>query len=251
MPSLLAEHHPDCYPSASVEALAFFQKAFESFPSAGLPPTPSTGSLLGIITPHIDFRVSLRAYAAAFRPLLEEPLADTYLILGVGHRSRLEWNFDRRDYTTPLGQVACATEFVDKLAAHANPARLFSPPAHQGEHSIEFALLWLQALHQLHPSKTTKNFRFAPLLCSGLHSYIEGLAEWDDLDDFHQLTRALAAILRDFPANQKLRIIVSIDGCHLGPRFDHPFQVTPPLLKATAGWEQMLWSNVAKGDARE
>jgi AmmeMemoRadiSam system protein B len=247
---LSAEHHPVCYPSEPAEALAFFQKALASFPPGELPPAPPAASLSGIITPHIDFRVSLRSYAAAFRPLLEEPLADTYLILGVGHRSRLEWNFDRRDYVTPLGRVACATELVDSLSAHAEPGRHFSPKAHPGEHSIEFALLWLQALHRFHPSKTAKSFRFAPLLCGGLHSYVECLAEWDDLHDFHQLTRALADVLQKFPANQKLRIIVSIDGCHLGPRFEHPFRVTPALLKATAGWEEKLWACAARGDAR-
>ena len=250
MSLLVARHHPDCYPSESSEALAFFEKAFESFPASDLPKAPANTSLLGIVTPHIDFRVSLRAYAAAFWPLLEEPLADTYLILGVGHRSPLEWNFDRRDYVTPLGHVACATELVEHLTSHAEPARFFAPNAHQGEHSIEFALLWLQALHRLHSSQPAKSFRFVPLLCSGLYSYIEGLAEWDDLDDFHRLTRALADVLQKFPSNQKLRVIVSIDGCHLGPRFQHPFRVTQALLKATAGWEEKLWAWVARGDAR-
>ena len=246
---LIAEHHPDCYSSEPAAALAFFRKAFESFPAHDLPPAQKTGSLLGVITPHIDFRVSLRAYAAAFRPLLEEPLADTYIILGVGHRSHLEWNLDRRDYVTPLGRVTCAEDLVESLAAGPRSESYFSADAHQGEHSIEFALLWLQALHQLHPSKTKKSFRFVPLLCSGLYPYIEGLAEWDDLDDFHQLTRALATILQK-NSPEKLRIIVSIDGCHLGPRFQHPFRVTSTLLKATAGWEELLWRCAAKGDAR-
>jgi AmmeMemoRadiSam system protein B len=250
VPPLLAEHHPDCYPSETTEALAFFQEAFKSFPAHDLPATPSKTSMLGVITPHIDFRVSLRAYAAAFRPLLEEPLADTYLILGVGHRSRLEWNFDRRDYVTPLGHAVCATDLVDHLTAHREPARLFAPDAHRGEHSIEFALLWLQALHHLHPSKSMKGFRFVPLLCGGLHSYVEGLAEWDDHHDFHQLIGALSDLLQKFPTGQKLHIIVSIDGCHLGPRFGHPFRVTPALLKATAGWEEKLWACAARGNAR-
>src|ERR1017187_7549225 len=93
--ALSARHHPDCYPSDPVETLAFFRNALASCPARDLPPAPPKCSLLGVVTPHIDFRVSLRAYAAAFRPLLETPLADAYIILGVGHRSHLEWNFDR------------------------------------------------------------------------------------------------------------------------------------------------------------
>ena len=247
---LSAKHHPDCYPSDPAAALAFFRHALESFRSNVLPPAPKESSLTGIITPHIDFRVSRDAYAAAFLPLLDEPLAETYLVLGVGHRSRLEWNLDRRDYSTPLGDATCATDLVDLLRADSDPRRFFSPEAHVGEHSIEFAILWLQALHQLHPSKTKKPVRFVPLLCGVLYDYVEGLAEWDDLDDFHQLSRSLANLFHKFPPGEKLRIIVSIDGCHLGPRFDHPFQVTPALLKATEGWEEKLWSVAAQGDAR-
>ena len=256
--ALSARHHPDCYPSDPVETLAFFRNAFASDPAGKLPPAPPKSSLLGVVTPHIDFRVSLRAYAAAFRPLLETPLADTYLILGVGHRSHLEWNFDRHDYVTPLGRATCATELVDALAAEADPAHHFFHEAHDGEHSIEFALLWLQALHQLHPTglagraaEKGKPVRFVPLLCGGMHDYVEGLADWDDLTDFHRLSRALADLFREYRPGKKLHIIVSIDGCHLGPRFQHPFRVTPALLQATAGWEEMLWACAAEGDARQ
>ena len=251
MTALNTQHHPDCYPSEPATALAFFREAFAALRPQDLLPPPKDGSLLGVVTPHIDFRVSMRAYAAAFQPLLESPLADTYVILGVGHRSRLEWNFDRRDYVTPLGRAVCATELVDALTAGSDPARRFSPKAHEGEHSIEFALVWLQALHQLHPAKEAKGtpVRFVPLLCGGLHECVEGLIEFDDLTDFHQLSRNLGQLLDS--SRQDVRVIVSIDGCHLGPRFHHPFRVTPALLKATAAWEEMLWACAAKGDARK
>jgi AmmeMemoRadiSam system protein B len=249
---LAADHHPECYPSDPEQALAFFRDAFAS--SVGdEKPDLAPSNLLGVVTPHIDFRVSVRAYAAAFRPLLNEPLADTYLILGVGHRSHLDWNLDRRDYRTPLGRAECAVDLVEALAFGGDPARLFSPKAHDGEHSIEFALLWLQALHQLHPDKAQRDrpFRFAPLLCGGMHEYVEGLIEWDDLAEFHQLSRALAKLIDDPPGGQTIRIVVSIDGCHLGPRFQHPFRVTPVLLRTTEGWEDLLWACAAKGDARK
>jgi AmmeMemoRadiSam system protein B len=206
-------------------------------------------SLAGIIAPHIDFRVSLAAHAVAFQPLLKEPPADRYLILGVGHRSELEWNLDRRDYDTPLGRAVCARDLVDALAPAANARRLLGPAGHEGEHSIEFPLLWLQAIHQLHDAPSPE-VHFVPILCGGLHAYVEGMVEWDDLADFHHLSHALADIFKTTPPGQRLRIIVSIDGCHLGPRFRHPFQVTSTLLKATEGWEKLLWAVAEKGDVR-
>jgi predicted class III extradiol MEMO1 family dioxygenase len=250
--ALPAQHHPDCYPSDPQQALAFFRDAFTTFPAAKLPPAPKGTALTGIVTPHIDFRVSLPAYSAAFQPLLGEPLPEVYLILGVGHRSRLEWNFDRRDYVTPLGRAQCATEIVDALTVGTERARHFSPEAHPGEHSIEFPLLWLQALHRLHGDggENARPIRFVPILCGALHAYVEGLAEWEGLTEFHRLSRALGTLFEDYPPGDRLHVIVSIDGCHLGSRFDHPFQVTPELLKATAGWEHLLWAAAARGEAR-
>jgi hypothetical protein len=84
-----------------------------------------------------------------------------------------------------------------------------------------------------------------------MNAYVEGLADWDDLTDFHRLSRALGDLFQKAPPGKKLRIIASIDGCHLGPRFQHPFRVTPALLKATAGWEDLLWACAAQGDARK
>ena len=252
MTALTAQFHSECYPSDPQRALAFFRKAFTSHPASALPAAPENGSLIGIVTPHIDFRVSLAAYAAAFQPLLGEPLADTYLLLGVGHRSRLEWNFDHRDYITPLGRAACATDLVDALTAGTERARHSLPEAHVGEHSIEFPLLWLQALHQLHPDagENAPPVRFIPLLCGGMFKYVEGPTEWDDLPEFHRLSRALGTLFKKHPPGQNLRIIASIDGCHLGSRFQHPFAVTKALLKATAGWEHLLWAAAANGDAK-
>ncbi len=247
--ALRAAHHPDCYPSDPLEALGFFQNALETF-GGQLPTPPTHGTCAGIITPHIDFRVSTRAYVAAFAPLLDLPLADTYLILGVGHRSPLEWNLDPRDYTTPLGHVPCTRELVEQLAAGSDLAELFAPEAHEQEHSIEFPLVWLQALHQLHPTERGKEFRFAPLLCGSLYSYVEGEIEWEEMHDFHRLAANLSALLAGLPPGNRLRLIVSIDGCHLGPRFQHQFKVTSAILKTTAAWEENLWACAAMGDAR-
>ena len=249
--TLRATHHPDCYPSDPKLALAFFRKAWDLVPPDKLPPAPESATLAGILTPHIDFRVSPASYAAAFRPLLDEPLAEKYLIIGVGHRSRLEWNFDRRDYLTPLGRAECDEDLVDALTYGIEPARLFSPAAHEGEHSIEFPLLWLQALHRLHPEGGTDAppVRFVPLLCGALHAYVEGMVPWEKLSGLHHFGQLLQDIFAKNPPGEKLRIIVSIDGCHIGSRFQHTYKVTKEILAETAAWEEKLWACVSLGDA--
>jgi AmmeMemoRadiSam system protein B len=243
-----AGHHPDCYPSDPGRALAFFREVLQMTSGEKLPEPPEGADLVGIVTPHIDFRVSLRSYAAAFRPLLDEPLAETYIILGVGHRSPLEWNLDRSDYMTPLGRAECARDLVDALASGGSRARHFHASSHENEHSIEFPLVWLQALQRFHPEGNEKPVRFVPLLCGGLHRYVAGHSAWEGLTEFHRLGEALSDVLK--AGGDRIRVIVSIDGCHMGPRFEHPFRVTPALLKRTESWENELWNQVAGGDAR-
>lgn len=247
---LAAAHHPDCYPSDPAEALAFFDRAWAAPAEETAPEPPPGATLAGIVTPHIDFRVHLAAYAAAFRPLLAEPPAELYLILGVGHRSPLEWSLDRRDGLTPLGRAECAREEIGFLEREAGFGPLFAAAAHAGEHSIEFPLLWLQALH--HRIAPERPVRFLPLLCGGLHACVEGGPEEGaaTLRRFHALAAALGRLFAQAGLGAGgLRVIVSIDGCHLGPRFGHPFKVGNALLRATAGWEELLWARAGAGDA--
>ncbi len=47
---------------------------------------------------------------------------------------------------------------------------------------------------------------------------------------------------------QRVEMVVSIDGCHIGPRFDHDFNVDKPFLAGTQTWEELLWSYAEQGD---
>ncbi|MES2308009.1 MAG: AmmeMemoRadiSam system protein B, partial [Verrucomicrobiota bacterium] len=42
----------------------------------------------------------------------------------------------------------------------------------------------------------------------------------------------------------KLQVIVSIDGCHMGPRFKHPYAVTDQRLRFAQAWEEQLWRQI-------
>jgi AmmeMemoRadiSam system protein B len=199
---------------------------------------------LGIVSPHIDFRVSQAAYAQAFAPLFAAPPADTYIILGVGHRARQEWSCDTRAYLTPLGRVKTHQPIIDSLLANVSSRLANDPRAHEGEHSIEFPLICLQACRQL--LKINAPFTFVPILCGGLSEYLVTQTP-PPLD---ATLYRLAGVLRQITsaAKGKVQIIVSIDGCHIGPRFGHGFAVTPDVLKDCRGWESSIWKQVTQGD---
>lgn len=211
------------------------------------PPPPGANHWQGLISPHIDFRVNTGVYASAFGPWLAQPPADKILILGVGHRARQEWSFDGRSYVTPLGPVATDKAGLAQLARNLPHELWADSRAHVGEHSIEFPLICLQSMRALRGIETP--FEFVPLLCGGLFEYVGT----DRLPEPNALLFRLAAALRSWwqeteAAGHRVEMVVSIDGCHMGPRFGHEFLVDEACLADCATWESELWKRVEAGD---
>jgi AmmeMemoRadiSam system protein B len=233
-----------CYPRPAGKIRDFFRGFFPALPQ----PLPENGappdSFLAVLAPHIDFRVSTRSYALAYAPWFSAPAADYYVILGVGHRARQEWSLDARAYQTPLGTVPSWTEGLEAFLDGVDYPLLEDPRAHEGEHSIEFPLLCLQAFRERRGIQTP--FAFLPLLCGGLHRDLERAV----LPEKQSLLHSLATVLRKLRKQygSRLHIIVSIDGCHVGPRFQHPYPVTPAVRAGCAEWEEELWQTVEKND---
>ena len=230
-----------CYPSDPEACLDYFRKFFDHPGGAEWEADKESAQPIhrGIVAPHIDFRVSSKAYSHAFAPWLRRPAPDLYLILGVGHRARREWSLDRRDYVTPLGRVPVEAPLLAEIVRNC-PLPLDDPSAHQGEHSIEFPLVLLQALRRLRGIE--RPFSFVPVLCGGMFRDVAAGQPPGPDSSLEQLAAALRPLLNR--CGSSLQIIVSIDGCHIGPRFDHPYEVDKARLRDTAAWEKTLWQQV-------
>jgi AmmeMemoRadiSam system protein B len=230
-----------CYPKSEKEALAFFRKWFDQPGTPAWNPAPgSDPEIEGLILPHIDYRVTQRAYGWGYDKLQTAPVAETYLILGVGHKSQQEWSLDPRGYMTPFGEIPCASDLVHDLAREIPFPTLEDAKSHEGEHSIEFPVVALAGIRKLMGIETP--FQFIPVLCGGLyeHLFLGMMPEKDhSLYTFAQALRGLRKKL-----GSKLQVIVSIDGCHMGPRFKHPYAVTEQRLKSAHAWEEQLWKEV-------
>lgn len=240
-----------CYPAEKPELLRFVREWFDTPEGApwvvnGTGPEPGN-TFKGLVSPHIDFRVNTSVYAQAFAPWLVAPPADKVLVLGVGHRSHLEWSLDARGYETPLGKVATDKAGLGVLAKKVPKEFWSDAKAHAGEHSIEFSLICLQALRQLRGIR--EPFVFVPVLCGGLFQYIETAR----LPDAEAHLFRFAAALREWwqeaeAAGERVELVVSIDGCHMGPRFGHDYLVDEACLADCALWEENLWEIAATGD---
>ena len=230
-----------CYPKSEKEALDFFKGWFDQKETPPWNPQPgSDPSIEGLLLPHIDYRVTQKAYGWGYEKLLTAPIAETYLILGVGHKSQQEWSTDPRGYQTPFGLIPAASDLIHDLAQKIPFPMLEDAKSHEGEHSIEFPVVALATLRKLMGIETP--FNYIPVLCGGLyeHLYLGMVPEKD-----HSLY-TLAQSLRNLKQKlgSKLQVIVSIDGCHMGPRFKHPYAVTPQRLQAAHEWEETLWKAV-------
>jgi len=241
-----------CYPRQADACLDYFRSFFAALGrEEGLAPwEPEAEAALPpprvLLTPHIDFRVSGRAYGHAFAPWVRRPAeADCYVILGVGHRASLPWSLDGRDYATPLGIVPSAAGAILEIVERSG-FPLGEAPAHEGEHSIEFPLVLLQALRLLRGIE--RPFSFIPILCGGMFPEVAAGKPPAPGAAVDRLAEALRAVLGRLGPGRGVQVIVSIDGCHVGPRFDHPYRVGRQRLRACAAWEETLWQTVERGD---
>src|SRR5258705_3062339 len=123
----------------------------------------------GMIAPHIDYHRGGPAYGWAYRELAERSRADLFVIFGTCHAG-MEHPFalTRKDYASPLGDLAVDRDFIDALAKRARQDCFGSELAHRVEHSIE-----LQAVFLRHLFAERHDVRIVPGLASLAHGAMQ------------------------------------------------------------------------------
>lgn len=206
-------------------------RALESAPPADCP-----GTLPMLVSPHIDLRVDTETYAAAFSTLLRRPtFPETIFILGVGHRCPHEFSLTSARFQTPLGSVEPRISIVESMRQALPFETARGLEGWPGEHSLEFPLLWLQAVRDL--AFPGSRFEIVPVLLGGLWPQVLAGSPPEPRTQVYRFGQALLQAARTC---SNAALIASIDGCHVGPRFNHPFSGT----QARAGvqrWEKQLW----------
>jgi len=133
------------------EAEALRHRALAFLKNAG--GVDMTGKIWGLISPHAGYVYSGGVAAAGYRQI--DPSTKTVILLGPSHRVPLRGASipDVEAYRTPLGEVPLA-----KLAATLRALPFFESvaEAHQGEHSLEVQLPFLQIV--------LKDFQILPIL---------------------------------------------------------------------------------------
>jgi len=217
----LREKRLSAFAASPVREAAFAGSAYpaELDPLKGvmqryLGPPPSTGeATIGIAAPHVSPEGGWQCYRAAYRTLPPELADATFVVLGTSHYGQPDkFGMTRKCFETPFGRTGIDEALVDELAVQ--PAVLMEDYCHAVEHSIEFQVLFLQAI-------LSPEVRILPILCGtfGRHFNGGGLPEDDEG------VRRFIAGLGEIAEREKRRLfwVLGVDMAHMGVRYGDRF----------------------------
>ncbi len=213
-----ADHHGPrgCYPAAPEQIEMMVR---EHFARAGFNLTMSDTSLRqmppGILVPHLDFRVGGHVYPHGYYPLIGAEAPEQVIVLGVAHHAAVDVAVSRRGFSSPLGDLQPALDLYEALRGECSQEafEVEECECFDGEHSIEFPLIYLQALGRIFPER--RDFEVLNLVCGGMQNEIE--VEDPRGTAYDEIGRAISRVLER--SRKRILLIVSVDGAHVGPRF--------------------------------
>lgn len=201
--------YPEDVPELTEWFREFFNKAEESKPHE-----PGPGRLRGIISPHIDFTRGGNSYALAYRELIDNSGADTYLIFGTSHYAEVENPFilTGKNFETPLGIAQTDLSIVDRLSGSC-PWDIFEGEiSHRTEHSIEFQVAFLQYI-----LSGKRDFKIVPILCNSFFRLVEQGKSPSEDEKITVFLDSISGIVSEL--GESVCVIAGADMAHVGPKF--------------------------------
>jgi AmmeMemoRadiSam system protein B len=203
--------------SASREELARSIDTYLAEGTSGLivkeEPPPAGSPLMGLISPHIDYRRGGTCYGRTYSKL-RGAQHDLYLLLGTAHQySPHLFHLTKKDFQSPLGTLACDREFCQKLSDRYGSKRSFADEIlHRKEHSLELQLPFLQ--------RTTNPPLIVPILIGSFHKYVAAQRRPEHYDEYEAFVASLAETYQSAASSgTSICIIAGVDMAHVGQNF--------------------------------
>jgi AmmeMemoRadiSam system protein B len=205
-PVLPAAHAGSAYPAQIVPLRSVMQGYFEGAAS-------TQKRVIGIAAPHISPHGGWQSYRAAYQELTPDLRDRTFVVLGTSHYGQPDtFGLTRKPFATPFGTTKVDSALVNELAAQ--PGALMEDYCHAVEHSIEFQVVFLQAIFG-------PDIRILPILCGSFWrgAQLGGLPEADE-----NVKRFLAA-LGEIAEREKEHLfwVLGVDMAHMGQRYGDKF----------------------------
>jgi AmmeMemoRadiSam system protein B len=169
--------------------------------------------ILGIAAPHVSPQGGWQGYRAAYKELTPDLRDRTFIVLGTSHHGQPgRFGLTRKPFETPWGKTRIDQALVAELEAQA--AALPEDYCHAVEHSIEFQVIFLQAIYGA-------NVRVLPLLCGSFGSSMHSGGFPEDDDHVKRFLSALGEIAER--EKERLFWVLGVDMAHMGLRFGDKF----------------------------
>ncbi len=129
------------YPADSLSLRSSLKEAFSK-----AEPRKTSGNVLAIISPHAGYVFSAKVAASAFNQIDASKKYEHIFVIGSSHRAQFEGAFIYTcgDYVTPLGHIK--SDPLGKELVKNNKIFTDNTAPHQGEHTVEVQLPFLQYL---------------------------------------------------------------------------------------------------------
>ena len=201
-------------------------------------PVESTGRMVGLIAPHLDYARGRPCYAEVYARLAARTPPARIVVLGTNHSPRaLTPMATGRDYETPLGRTRTDVEFIERLEARCGDLRGFELD-HAREHSVELQVAWCQHLFG------ADRFTLVPILCTDptvAHSGAE------DCVDAGEVGRALRDLLAS--DGKDTLVIAGADLSHVGQTFGDDRRLDAKFLDEVRQRDMAVLEHVRANDA--
>ena len=178
------------------------------------------GSVVGVLSPHIDYHRGHLSYAKTWRHVGEAAReCELAIILGTDHAGGdCKITPTLQSYATPWGPLETDKELVKSLAVGLGGESAFEEEEHHiKEHSIELALVWLHYLVRK-GNRTGEGPKVLPVLCGHMGRYVHGNGAMEGIDAFDFVVAELRGVMKD----RNTLVIAAGDLAHVGPAFGDP-----------------------------
>jgi AmmeMemoRadiSam system protein B len=175
--------------------------------------TSTEKGIVGIAAPHVSPQGGWQGYRAAYKELTPDLRDRTFIVLGTSHHGQPDrFGLMRKPFETPWGKTRTDQALVAEL--EAEPAALPEDYCHAVEHSIEFQVIFLQAIYGA-------DVRILPLLCG---SFGRSMRSGGFPEDDENVKRFLG-VLGEIAEREKERLfwVLGVDMAHMGLRFGDKF----------------------------
>lgn len=193
----------------------------------------SIAPMIGLVSPHIDYRRGGSAYGATYNRLRSQA-HDLYIVIGTAHQySPRKFHLTRKDFPTPLGNIQTDSGFVDNLAMRYGLERSFADEIlHRREHSLELQLPFLHRLKHGSNGNGATGPRLAPILVGSFHHMLNSGKFPEAFEEYDAFADALASGIKErMAAGERVCIIAGVDMAHVGQSFGDRDKLTPEFLE--------------------